>query len=253
LACREGEFAICPQFGLLGETRDGVFADFVRVPVRNLLLMADHLEFESAAALPIAYTTAWSMLVHKARVRPGDLILVQAGGSGVSVAAIQFSKAFGCRIATTISSEEKASKAKTLGADWVVNYRDANYRGQLKEIAQSLGKRGFDFVIDHVGADTFAESLRLLDWGGSLITCGATSGSSVQIDLKPIFFKNLSIMGNTMGRGGDLERILRWVEQGGIQPLIDKKFDWKELPEAVEYLEGRQAFGKVVLVNSSCS
>jgi NADPH:quinone reductase-like Zn-dependent oxidoreductase len=246
-ACRADFAPLCPKFQLLGETRDGGCSDLMAVPVRNLVARPKALPPVTAAALPIAYVTAWSMIHRKAQLAGGQTILIHAGGSGVSMAAIQIAKRAGATVITTVGSDEKAERARRIGADCAINYRARPFREALKEYLKPLGRRDVDVVIDHVGADTFIDSIKSLAWGGKLVTCGATSGARVTLDLKPVFYKNLSILGSTMGGRGDLETILALVTAGELAPVIDSIHPMDELPRAIERLASREAFGKIVV------
>jgi NADPH:quinone reductase-like Zn-dependent oxidoreductase len=248
-ACLSGQDPLCRHYGILGETCDGGCSDLITVPIANLIARPPGLSAEAAAALPIPYLTAWTMLFEKAGIRPGDACLVHAGGSGVSVAAIQMAKMIGAHVITTVGSQEKAAKARALGADATILYKDKPFRQELKPWLAALGKKGCDIVVDHVGQDTFAESLRALTWGGKLVCCGATSGADVSLDLKTVFFKNISVLGSTMGSKADLLRVVDLVAQGKLKAVVDSVFEMNDLPRAHERLESRQAFGKVVVVN----
>lgn len=246
-ACLSGFDPICPKFGIFGETCDGGAADFIVVPVQNLIRRPENMTAVEAAALPIPYVTAWSMLTRKAALKAGETILIQAGGSGVSVAAIQMAKLLGAQVITTVGSDDKIAKAKALGADHVIQYRAAPFRDQLKTILKAQGKKGVEVVIDHVGEETFSDSIKSLAWGGRFVTCGATSGAQVNIDLKAVFFKNLSILGSTMGSKADLIRIVELVKQGKLKAIVDSTLLMTQYPQAQEKLESRKAFGKVVV------
>lgn len=248
-ACGRGEQALCRHFGIPGETRHGGCAEFVTVPIRNVVLRPPGVSAAHAASLPVAFVTAWQMLTRKCSLKPGDLVLIQAGGSGVSIAAIQIAKLFGATVITTVGDPGKVKKAKSLGADHVVEYRKKSFFEEVKKIAKDLGKSGADIALDHVGATTFNDSIRCLSWGGKLITCGATSGSEITIDLKAIFFKNISILGSTMGNLSDLPQIIDLVSQHKLRTVIDSTFKLEDLPKAHERLESRSIFGKVVLTN----
>jgi NADPH:quinone reductase-like Zn-dependent oxidoreductase len=212
-----------------------------------LIARPKQISAEAGASLAIPFLTAWTMLTRKAEVRPGETVLIQAGGSGVSVAAIQIAKLLGATVITTVGSDEKVSKAKDLGADYVIQYKKTPFREEVKKILSSLGKKGCEIVLDHIGADTFQESLKCLSWGGRFVTCGATSGGTVNLDLKAVFFKNLSILGSTMGSKSDFIRIVELVAQGKLRPVIDQVYSMQDLPLAFERLENRKAFGKIVL------
>jgi NADPH:quinone reductase-like Zn-dependent oxidoreductase len=219
----------------------------VIVPLTNLIRRPPSLSPEQAASLPIPFLTAWTMLIRKAQLRPGDVVLIHAGGSGVSVAAIQIAKLIGATVITTVGSDEKIEQAHALGADFVIPYKKVPFRNEVRKIITHLGKKGCDVVLDHVGADTLQESLKCLSWGGKLVTCGATSGAQVEIDLKAIFFKNISILGSTMGSKSDLIRIVDLVASGKLKPVVDSIFPLSELPKAYQKLESRKVFGRVIL------
>jgi NADPH:quinone reductase-like Zn-dependent oxidoreductase len=264
-ACLAGQDFLCKHYGILGETTNGGCAEFVVVPIANLIARPKNLSAVQAAAIQIPFLTAWNMVHRKAKVQPGELVLIQAGGSGVSVAAIQMCKMVGATVITTVGSPEKAAKAQALGADFVINYKDhkgtknteaspggtpiagtPSFSDEVKKISQSLGKRGCEVVIDHVGTDTLSGSMKCMAWGGRLAICGATSGSDFQVDLKQVFFKNLSILGTTMGSKADLIQVVRLLEQGKLKPIVDSEFAMADLPKAHARLESRQAFGKVI-------
>lgn len=245
--CQEDYPALCKKFGLLGETTHGGCAEKIWAPPQNLIPLTGKISFEQAAALPIAYLTAWHMLKSKAGLKAEDLILIQAGGSGVSVAAIQIAKLIGAQVIATASEDSKLQKLQQMGVKYVINYKKESFGKRVKEICKENQRRGVQVAMDHVGVMTFSDTLKCLDWGGKLVTCGATTGSQVQIDLKPIFFKNLSILGSTMGRNQELREILSVVESGRLEPVIDSVYPLSQLPEAMSKLESRTIFGKVVL------
>lgn len=248
-ACLGGFDPLCRHYGILGETRNGGCADQIAVPIQNLIARPASISAAEGAALAIPFLTAWTMIHRKAQLRAGETILIQAGASGVSVAAIQMAKLVGATVITTVGTDEKAAKAKKLGADFVINYKTGPFREELKKILSSLGKKGCEVVLDHVGADTFSESLKCLTWGGRLATCGATTGGAVSLDLKQVFFKNISILGTTMGSKADFLRIVQLVGEGKLKAVVDQVFPMADLPLAMQRLENRQAFGKVILAN----
>jgi NADPH:quinone reductase-like Zn-dependent oxidoreductase len=245
--CLWGFDPLCRQYELLGETIDGGCADYTVVPIANLIERPATLSASQGAALQIAFLTAWTMVQRKAKVQPGELVLIQAGGSGVSVAAIQICKMVGAQVITTVGSDDKKAHATQLGADHVINYKTQNFRDEVKKISALYGKKGCEVVIDHVGTDTLPESLKCLTWGGRLTLCGATTGSDLKLDLKQIFFKNLSILGTTMGSKADLITIVKLAGQGKLKTVIDSEFSMSDLPKAHERLESRKAFGKVIV------
>lgn len=243
-ACRLGHDHLCRYFGIIGESRNGGEAEYIAIPGRNVLPIPDSLSFDEAAAVPLVFLTAWHMLVARAQMRPGDDVLIHAAGSGIGSAAIQIAKLWGARVITTVGSDEKADRAKALGADEVIKYRQTNF---FDEVRRLTGRRGVDIVLDHVGVDTFERSLRCLTKGGRLVTCGSTSGPQVTIDLRPVFFKSLSILGSTMGSTGELLQILQLVAAGRLRPVIDRTLPLHEIAEGHRLMEDRAVFGKIIL------
>ncbi len=244
-ACRSGEEPLCPRFGILGESRDGGCAEAIVVPARDLFPMPRNLSFEEAAAVPLVFLTAWHMLVARARVRPGERVLVHAAGSGVSSAAIQIARLLGARVLATAGSAEKVRRALELGAEAAVDYREGDF---VAEVRQWTDKRGVDVAVDHVGQATFERTLKCLARGGRYVTCGATSGFDLRTDFRPVFFKSLSILGSTMGSGHELVEVLEHVGAGRLKPVLDRVLPLDAVREAHRHLESRSSFGKVVLV-----
>jgi NADPH:quinone reductase-like Zn-dependent oxidoreductase len=244
VACLSGNDPLCRQYGIFGETKSGGAAEQIAVPLRNLLPKPAGYSFAEAAALPLDMLTAWHMLVARAQLRPGETVLVHAGGSGVGSAAIQIAKLWGATVYATAGTDDKAARTLPLGADEAINYRTTDFVDAVRRLT---GKRGVDIVFEHVGADTFERSLRILARGGRLVTCGATAGAEVAVNLRLVFFKLLSILGSTMGSLAELHEILRHVEAGRLHPVIDRVLPFAEVAEGHRILEAREAFGKVVL------
>ncbi len=244
MACLSGNDPLCAGAGIFGESRNGGCAEKIAVPIRNLLRKPASLSFAEAAALPLDMLTAWHMLVARAQLRPGETVLVHAGGSGVGSAAIQIAKLWQATVFATAGSAEKAARAKDLGADETILYRDTDFLAAVKTLTQ---KRGVDVVVEHIGADTFDRSLKSLARGGRLVTCGATSGGEATINIRLIFFKLLSILGSTMGSIAELHEIFKHVEAGRLRPVIDRILPLDQIAEAHRVLENREAFGKIVL------
>lgn len=244
-ACRSGRDPLCPDFEILGESRDGGCADYLVVPAASLFPMPESLDFPGAAAVPLAFLTAWHMLVDRAAVRPGERVLVHAAGSGVSSAAIQIARLLGTRVLATAGSDEKCRRARELGADSTVNYATADFARAAREWS---GGRGVDVALDHVGAETFDRTLRCLARGGRYVFCGATSGAEMKTDFRRVFFKGLSILGSTMGASHELASVLGHVAAGELRPVVDRVFPLDEVRDAHRHLESRVGFGKTVLV-----
>jgi NADPH:quinone reductase-like Zn-dependent oxidoreductase len=244
-----GNIHLARDYGIFGETRNGGCAEYLEVPAVNLLPMPDWMSFTDAAACPLVFLTAYTML-RKAGVQPGESILMHAAGSGVTSAGIQIAKLLGATVITTAGSDEKLEKAKALGAEHGINYREQDFVEETKKV---VGRAGVDVVFDHVGPDTFAGNLKVLKWGGRMVTCGSTTGGEVPLNLRAVFFKRLSIIGTTMGPKADQLAVWKLLCQRKLKPVVDRVFPVYEVAKAHEYVEGRQAFGKVVLDLSTWS
>ncbi|MDA1194230.1 MAG: zinc-binding dehydrogenase [Planctomycetota bacterium] len=237
---------LSPTYGIFGETRDGTCAEYVVIPARNAIPIADSISFEDAAAFPLATLTAWNMVMRRAQLRPGETVLVHAAGSGVSTAAIQIAKLAGAgKILATTSSAAKAARARELGADEVLDYSDPAWS---KQVRKATAGRGVDIVVDHVGTATFGASLKTLVRGGRYVFCGATTGPVAELHLNLVFFKNLAVLGSTMGSLGDMHQLVRLLEAGQLRPIVDAVLPLADVAEAHRRLEAREVFGKIVLV-----
>lgn len=242
--CAEGSASQCVRWRLLGESRDGAQAEKVAVPADTLLPIPSRTSFEEAAAAALVGVTAWSMLVGKAKVRPGETVLIHGVGAGVGSIALQIAKLCGAKVVATSSDDAKLSRAKDLGADFTIHYRRQEV---AKEIRDLTAKRGVDVVVDYIGEATWETSLRCLRRGGRLVTCGATSGFAPKEDLRHIFFRQLSIFGSTMGSPKEFREVMRAVFDGKIRPVIDRRLPMERAAEGHRALEASEAFGKVVL------
>lgn len=242
--CLGGEDNLCPKYHILGESTNGGYIEHINVPAANMLPYPGDLPYEQVAAVPLTFLTAWQMVVERAKVRPGELVLVQGAGSGVGVAAIQIARLHGARVWATAGSDAKCERALALGAERAINYTTHDF---VAEVRTQTNKRGVDVVIEHVGGETFTRSILAAGRGGRVVTCGATSGFKPEIDLRQIFFRNVQVLGSTMGRRATLFDILRHVERGHLKPVVDRVLPLAEAKTAHRVLEGREAFGKVVL------
>lgn len=243
--CQAGQDQLCPHYGILGEHRDGGYAELVAVPARNILPLPAGLSYTQAAALPLVFLTAWHMVVGRAALAAGETILIHAAGSGVSSAAIQIARHHQAgRILVTAGSAAKLAKARELGADVTINYQSEDF---VKRVRAETSGRGVDVVIDHIGGEIFERSLKLLAPGGRIVLCGATAGPTATINLRALFFKNLSILGSTMGSLGELRELLALVARGALVPVIDSTYPLAEARAAQEALGRREQFGKIVL------
>jgi NADPH:quinone reductase-like Zn-dependent oxidoreductase len=242
--CVEGLQNQCRIFTVLGNAVDGGNCEFFAAPAANVVAIPDSLDFIPAASVPLVFVTAWHMLVARAGVRPGQTVLVLGASSGVGIAAIQIAKLFHCRVITTAGDEAKLAKGRELGADYGIDH----YKQKIsEEVRKITNKEGVDIVVEHVGAATWDESVKSLKSGGTLVTCGATSGPNVAIDLRHLFARQLSLLGSYMGTMGELHAVLRHVFAGRLKPVVDRVFPLSETRAAHEYMENSLMFGKVVL------
>jgi NADPH:quinone reductase-like Zn-dependent oxidoreductase len=242
--CLAGMQNQCREFTVLGNAVDGGNCELIAVPAANVIPIPDSLDFIQAASVPLVFVTTWHMLVGRAGVRPGQTVLILGAGSGVGIAAIQIAKFFHCRVITTAGNEAKLARAKELGADYGINH----YQQKIsEEVRRITNKEGVDIVIEHVGAATWDESVKSLKSGGTLVTCGATTGPNVGIDLRHLFARQLTILGSYMGTMSELHDVLRQIFAGHLKPVVDRVLPLSEVREAHEYLAQSQMFGKVVL------
>jgi NADPH:quinone reductase-like Zn-dependent oxidoreductase len=243
-ACVSGRQNFCPNFSVLGYLNDGGNAEYIAVPRVNVIPIPDALTYEDAAAAPLVFLTAWHMLVARAQIKAGQAVLVLGAGSGVGTAAIQIAKLFAATVITTAGDEKKLNKAKELGADYLVNHYQQRISEEVKKIT---GKRGVDIVFEHVGSATWGESMKSLKPGGTIVTCGATTGGEVTFDIRFLFARQLSFLGSFMGTMGDLHDVLQHVFSGRLKPVVDKVFSLQDTRAAHERLEKSEMFGKVVV------
>jgi NADPH:quinone reductase-like Zn-dependent oxidoreductase len=241
--CLSGRENYCTKYGIIGEHANGVQAQYVVFDESRVVRMPSNIGFEEAAAIPLVYITAWEMVVKKCAVKPTDTVLVVAASSGVGSAAMQIARIHGARVIAT-AGPAKLEKAKALGADAVLDHYKPDW---AKEVRQLTGGRGVDIVVDHAGSATWQSSIKCLAKGGKLVTCGATKGFDVSIDLRGLFIRQQSILGSTMGDRGDMFRIMQLVQAGKLKGVVDKVFPFMEVAKAHEYLETAQQFGKVIL------
>lgn len=245
-ACLSGNQNLCRSFSIKGEHLRGTFAEYFSVPETNALKIPDGFPMEKAAAAPLVFLTAWRMLVTRVKLMPGELVFIHGASGGVSTAAIQIAKYLGATVITTTSNSEKVERAKQLGADHVIDYNEMpDYGGYVfKELT---GKRGVDVVVDSVGSKTFATSVRLLKPDGRLVTCGATTGPSTDLDIRQLFWKQLNIIGSTMSNQKEFRDVMNLVFASKLDPVIDKIFPLDQARQAEEYMVSAEQFGKIVL------
>jgi NADPH:quinone reductase-like Zn-dependent oxidoreductase len=242
--CRRGEHSLCVSFRLIGEHLPGTFAQYVLVPAENLYPKPAGLSWEEAAAFPLTFLTAWRMLVTRARVRPGETLLIVGIGGGVATAALQIARLLGMTVFVTSGSPEKLARAKMLGAEAGIDHSKTDF---AREIRMLTGKRGVDVVLDSVGKATWRKSIASAARGGRLVTCGATTGPDPQTDLARIFWNQLTVCGSTMGTHGEFAAMLKAVGEGKLKPVVDAVYPLPRVREAMEILEEKRQFGKIVL------
>ncbi|MBI3306982.1 MAG: zinc-binding dehydrogenase [Candidatus Omnitrophica bacterium] len=243
--CKENWDSLCPEYKLTGFQVNGGYAEYVKVPAENIIPVSPRLSFSEWAAVPLVYLTAWHMLVTRAALKKREKVLIHAAGSGVGSAAIQIAKYLGAYVITTVGRDEKISLAKSLGADEVINYQKKDFSAEIKK---STGGRGVDVVFEHIGPDTFPKSLASLAKKGRLVTCGVTSGPVVNLDLRFLFTRQISIFGSYMGGLTELRKVVRLMEKRKLKPVVDKVFPLREAKAALERMQERSHFGKIVLV-----
>jgi NADPH:quinone reductase-like Zn-dependent oxidoreductase len=245
VACANGDDNLCRQYDVLGRRRNGGYAELVAVPAANCYPYPENLRWEEAAAVPLVFLTAWHMLVTRAQVKPGEDVLVIGAGSGVGSAAIQVARLHGARVIATASGAEKLERARQLGAHEVIDHSAERIAERARQLTN---KKGVEIVVEHVGGGVFEAGVEALARNGRLVTCGATAGSKVSLDLNLLFGRHLTLLGSWMGRRAELYEVLKHVASGGLKPVVDSVRPLAEARQAHERIEDRQQFGKLVLV-----
>jgi len=243
--CRDGDRTLCVDFHLIGEHVRGVHAEYAVIPAANLVTVPEGVDWETAAAAPLVFQTAWRMLLTRAELRPGESVLVLGASGGVGHATVQIADYLGAEVYATASSEEKLGYAAEVGADHCINYEAEDFADSVRE---QTGRRGVDVVVDHVGAATWQDSLRSLAKGGRVVTCGATTGGRPATDINRIFWNQLEVIGSTMGTPGEVDDVLELVWAGEFEPRIRAVLPMSDTARAHEMLEEREGFGKVVVI-----
>lgn len=238
--CRSGKENYCEKYGILGETEDGVQATEVILDPINLYSKPNHLSFEEAASMPLVFLTAYQMISKRAKLQPNETMLVYGATSGVGSAAIQIGKFLHAKVIATVGDRNKFAHAEKMGADQVINHYKKDWHKSLK------GEK-INVVFEHVGPATWPYSLRLLSKGGRIVTCGATTGPDVKIDLRHLFSKQQSILGSTMSDLKTFREVLDLIHVGHFHPFIDKIFSFSEVASAHKRLEKNEHIGKVIL------
>src|SRR5579872_565401 len=243
-ACQTHRENLCENVaGVRGFHVDGFAQELTNHPARLIVKLPDSVDLRDAACVPVAYATVEHMLFDNAKLEPGEWILIHAGGSSIGSIAIRIAKSLGCTVITTVGSEDKATKARALGADHIINYRTDRFEGAVRRLT---GKKGVDVVFEHVGADTWSGSLLSMKRGGRLVTCGATSGPSGTINLMQLFQQQYRIIGSF---GSPLSALSRALDRiaGGVRPVIDTVYGLEDFRAGLERLEHRDVFGKILV------
>ena len=243
--CLAGRDNMCRTYSLLGAKLHGGYAEYVKVPFRNVLPIPEHIPFEQAAAFPLVSVTASHMLFALAGLQAGETVLVMGAGSGVGVMAVQLAKLVGARVITTVGSDDKIPKAMILGADAVINHTEENVAERVKLLTEG---RGIDVVVEHIGPEVWDTCLNSLAKGGRLITCGATTGGDVKLNLRAVFSRQLTIKGSYMGTRAELVKAAELIGQNRLIAVIDRTFPLQDARTAQELMLSRKFFGKIVLV-----
>lgn len=243
--CREGRDNLCQNVnGVHGFHIDGFAQEKINLQARLLVPAPPGVDEIAAAVAPVTFGTVEHMLYDNAKLRPGETVLVHAGGSGIGSAAIQLAKRTGCTVITTVGSDDKAERATALGADHVINYREERFEGVVRKITR---KRGVDVVFEHVGTDTWAGSMLALRRGGRLVTCGSTSGVSTNMNLMQLFQQQLRIVGSFGCRMENMANAMDKMAAGIVSPVIDTIVGFEDIEKALARLESREIFGKIIL------
>ncbi len=230
-------------FKILGGPDPGTYAEYIAVPAENVFAKPVPLSFEEAAAMPLASLTAWRAVVTRGQVRPGERVVVLGVGGGVATFALQIARLVGAMVIVTSSSEAKMERAKGMGADLAINYSSEDWE---KIVLERTGG-GADVIIDSVGKETWGKALRALRPGGRLVTFGATTGRETPVDIRQIYWNQISILGTTMGSPREFAAMLQMYEAGRLKPVVDSVFPLRDAAAAHRRMDEGQQFGKIVL------
>jgi len=230
----------------------GGFCEITHLPEVNVVKIPDSLSYQEAAAASMTLLTSWHMLVGRAKIKPGQTVLIMGGGSGIGTFGIQIAKLFGCKVIAT-ASHDKLENCKELGADYAVDHRKEDWHKEVQTILKNLVKEngnpfGIDVISEHIGGTHWNKELTLLKYGGTIVTTGATTGYDVETDLRQIFFKGINVLGSTQGTRAELDSGLYWISQGKIKPIIDSEYSLENAVEAhLKMLKGKGLFGKILM------
>jgi NADPH:quinone reductase-like Zn-dependent oxidoreductase len=235
---------MCTTYQLVGEHTDGTFCEQIVLPAENAIPFPESMSFEDAASLPLVFVTAWRMLITRGRLRPGEDVLIHGASAGVGIACIQIAKVAGARVFAAASTLEKLDLCRGLGADVLIHTEKEDVSRRVRDVT---ARRGVDVVVDYVGKATWHKSLQCLARGGRLVTCGATTGYNPEEDLRHIFYRQLEVIGSTMGSRNELLAPLKLIFAGRMRPVVSAVYDLADTAEAHRRMETRQAQGKIVI------
>jgi len=221
----------------------GGFAQYTHLPEVNVVKIPDNISFDDAAAISMVGMTAWHMLVGRAKIKPGQTVLIMGGTSGVGMAGIQIAKLYNCTVIATAGNREKMDKCLEIGADYVVNHREADWHKKVKEITK---KQGVDVIFEHIGKATFAQEVALLKMAGTLVATGATTGYDSTIDLRYLFFKGTNLLGSTQGTKAELEDVIYWTGKGKIKPIIHTILPFSDMVKGHIMMANAEQIGKIL-------
>jgi alcohol dehydrogenase len=221
----------------------GGFAQYTHLPEVNVVKLPDNVSFDDAAAISMVGMTSWHMLVGRAKIKPGQTVLIMGGTSGVGMSGIQIAKLYNCNVIATAGNKEKMDKCLELGADNVVNHREADWYKKVREITK---KQGVDVIFEHIGKSAFAQEVSLLKMGGTLVATGATTGYDSTIDLRYLFFKGTNWLGSTQGTKSELEEVMYWTGKGKIKPLIYTTLPFNDMVKGHVMMANAEQIGKTL-------
>ena len=253
--CTNGREFDCKKRTIFGfETGPlwGGYCEFTHLPEFSVTKIPDGVSYDEAAAASTTLLSSWHMLVYRAKIQPGQVVLIMGGSSGIGTFGIQIAKLFGCTVITTASSD-KLDKCLKLGADYAVDHRKDDWYKEVRSIVKKIPKQygdipGVDIIFEHIGGSHWNKELTLLNYGGIIVTCGATTGYVVKTDLRHVFFKGINILGSTTGTKAELEQCFYWMSQGKIKSIIDSTYSLEEYLEAHnKMLKGKELFGKILI------
>ena len=242
--CQRGDVSMCVRFKLVGEHTSGACCEQIVLPAQNAIPFPESMSFEDAASVPLVFVTAWRMLITRGRLRAGEDVLIHGASAGVGIACIQIAKVAGARVIAVASTDQKLDLCRDLGADVLIHSEKEDVARRVRDLT---GRRGVDVVVDYVGKATWQKSLQCLSRGGRLVTCGATTGYNPEEDLRHVFYRQLEVIGSTMGSRNELMAPLKLIFEGRMRPVVSAVYELKDTAEAHRVMEARKSLGKIVI------